>query len=279
MPELPEVEFGRRLADRVAKGRAIEGAWTADDDIVLEDGPDRTREALEGRRVRAVRRRGKQLWFELDDRPWPLFHFGMTGAFRAPDEPALELASSPKAESADWPPRFCKVRLQLDDGGELAFVNKRRLGRVRLRDEPESAAPVAELGWDPLEDTLRSEDVAARFARRKGAIKGALLGQTLFAGVGNWIADEVLYQAGLDPRRPAAELSRAEVSRLVERLRDVVKYAVDVDADKARFPGTWLFHHRWGNGRAGEPRTSDGDPITFIKVAGRSTAWVPTRQK
>lgn len=279
MPELPEVEFGRKVAARVAADRRIDRVWVADDDIVLEDGPKAVARALRGARVVGVRRRGKQLWFELDRRPWPLFHFGMTGAFRVPDEAPLELASSPKVADETWPPRFAKIRLRFDDGGELVMINKRRLGRIRLRDHPEHEPPIRDLGWDPLTDPIRSSDVAARFARRTGSVKAALLDQSLFAGVGNWIADEVLYQAGVDPRRSAAELSTEEVGTIAKVLRRVVRRAVEVDADKSRFPKTWLFHHRWGNGRISEAHTARGEPVAFATVAGRSTAWVPARQR
>ena len=279
MPELPEVEFGRKLADRVAAGRRVDRVWVADDDIVLEDGPKQVARALKGARIRAVRRRGKQLWFELDRRPWPLFHFGMTGAFRVPDEAPLELASSSKVADETWPPRFAKIRLHFDDGGELVMINKRRLGRIRLREDPEHELPICDLGRDPLNDPIRPRDVEARFARRTGSVKAALLDQSLFAGVGNWIADEVLYQAGVDPRRSADRLSPEEVGAISKTLRRVVKRAVDVDADKSRFPKTWLFHHRWGNGRSGDGCTARGDPIAFTTIAGRSTAWVPNRQR
>ena len=79
MPELPEVEAARRVAERVARGRRIVDVWCADDPIVFERVPAaRWRRALRGRRVRAVKRHGKHLWFELDRRPWPCMHFGMT---------------------------------------------------------------------------------------------------------------------------------------------------------------------------------------------------------
>ena len=81
MPELPEVERARLIATKVAAGRRIVDVRCTDDTIVFESVPAaRFREALIGRRVRAVKRHGKHLWFELDRRPWPCLHFGMTGA-------------------------------------------------------------------------------------------------------------------------------------------------------------------------------------------------------
>ncbi len=277
MPELPEVERGRRLAERIARGRRVVRVRCARDPIIFEGaGPARLHRALLGREVRAVRRRGKYVWFELDARPWPLFHFGMTGAFRARDEAPLLPASGPRLPDRAWPPRFTKLRLVFEDGGELCLTNKRRLGRVRLRNDPAGEPPVSRLGFDPLLDLPPAPVLAERLRGRKIRLKGLLLDQSFAAGVGNWIADEVLYQARLDPRRPAGSLGPEEVARLRRKLRHVVTTAVRVDADKRRFPRTWLFHQRWG--RRADARTARGEAIEHLTLAGRTTAWVPSVQ-
>jgi formamidopyrimidine-DNA glycosylase len=95
--------------------------------------------------------------------------------------------------------------------------------------------------------------------------------------VGNWIADEVLYQARLDPRRRADSLTPAEAARLRARLRSVVAFSVRVRSDSDRYPRSWLFHHRWGK-RAGAT-TARGEAIRHLTLGGRTTAWVPTVQK
>ncbi|MHC4829736.1 MAG: DNA-formamidopyrimidine glycosylase family protein [Planctomycetota bacterium] len=279
MPELPEVEFGRKLAERVALGRAITRVLGEADEIVY-DGITLTRfrRALKGKKVLAVRRHGKQLWFELDARPWPLFHFGMTGAFHTPGDKALILASSRKGGDGTeaWPPRFTKLRLCFDGGGELCMTNKRRLGRIRLRDDPQSEAPIAKLGFDPLLSLPTPGEFVELAAKRRAPIKGLLLNQSFAAGVGNWIADEVLYQAGVDPRRRASDLSPAELRRIRSRLSAIIRKAVAVDARKSDFPKTWLFHHRWGAKK--DATTARGERIRHIQVAGRTTAWVPSAQ-
>ena len=277
MPELPEVECGRRTAEGVAVGRTIVSAW-CDDDTIVFDGvaPRRFRRQLEGRTVRAVCRRGKHLWFELDERPWPLFHFGMTGAFRVPEVEPLRLQADPEKRDLSWPPRFAKVHLTFDDGGELVFVNKRRLGRVRLRENPAAEPPISKLGFDPLLDLPSVGDFSDLVKRRSVTLKGLLLDQKFAAGVGNWIADEVLYQAKLDPRRRANELETRELKRLHGALRKIIERAVAVDAEKTRFPRGWLFHYRWG--KDADATTPKGEKIEHIEVAGRTTAWVPAVQ-
>jgi formamidopyrimidine-DNA glycosylase len=165
----------------------------------------------------------------------------------------------------------------MEGGGELVMVNKRRLGRIRLRAEPEAEPPISGLGFDPLTEPPSPAEFAKRLGRRNGTLKGLLLDQSFAAGVGNWIADEALYQAKLDPRRRVASLEPAEVRRLRSALLRVVKRAVDVNAVKERFPRTWLFHRRWGKDL--DARTVRGEPIEFLTVAGRTTAWVPAVQR
>ncbi len=149
MPELPEVEAARRAAHKVAAGRRIVEAYVADDPIVYEGvAPARVRRALVGRRVKAVRRHGKHLWLELDRRPWPCLHFGMTGGIHVPAGRAVRLVSDGNVDRPDWPPRFTKLHLRFAGGGELAMADGRRLGRIRLRQDPPTEPPISALGFD-----------------------------------------------------------------------------------------------------------------------------------
>ena len=265
MPELPEVEAARRRLERAMRGRRIRSAEAVHDPIVFRGvSAKRLADALVGRRVKAVRRRGKHLWLELDRRPWPSFHFGMTGAFRIYRDPAER-------------PRFWRLEIVLAGGLRLAFSDPRRFGRIRLLQDPEREPPIGLLGPDPILEPPLARDLGALLARRRAPLKAVLLDQAAFAGVGNWIADEVLYQARLSPLRPAALLTRTEVAALRRALMAVLRRAVKVDADSDRFPRTWLFHTRWG--RMEGSTTARGEAIVHQTVGGRTTAWVPARQK
>lgn len=275
MPELAEVEVGRKVAEGAVAGRRLIRVECADDPIVFDGlSPAMMRDALEGAEVRAVHRHGKQLWFELDRRPHPLFHFGMTGAFRVPGEPAIDLESGLR-DDGSWPPRFTKIHLVAEEGSELVMTNARRLGRIRLRNDPPMEPPLSQLGFDPLWGMPRFPEFERRLGARKLPLKALLLDQSFAAGVGNWLADEILYQARLDPRRPANALEADEIRRLHAKLKKIVRTAVDVDADKSRFPRTWLFHKRWGK-KAGNIA---GHPIEHLTIGGRTTAWVPALQR
>jgi formamidopyrimidine-DNA glycosylase len=279
MPELPEVERSRRIAAAIAVGRRIVDVRCADDAILFERvAPARFRKALVGRRVLAVKRHGKHLWFELDRRPWPCMHFGMTGGFHtAPGGPRIRLKSHPEKPDATWPPRFTKLHLVFDDGAELVLADARRLGRVRLREDPATEPPISLLGFD-AHRALPSLPRFRELVKARGApLKALLLDQSFAAGVGNWIADEVLYQARLDPRRVARSLSDAEIARLRNALKKVIDTSVRLSNDSDRYPRGWLFHRRWGKNPRAVTRT--GEQIRHITLGGRTTAWVPSLQR
>ena len=288
MPELPEVEAARRAAQNIAAGRRIVEAHVADDPIVFEGvTPARFRRALVGRRVRAVRRHGKHLWLELDRRPWPCLHFGMTGGIHVsgphrggPTGRAVRLVSDGRVSRPDWPPRFTKLHLRFADGGELALADGRRLGRIRLRQDPPAEPPISALGFDAWRALPTPARFHAMLRERNAPIKAVLLDQSFAAGIGNWIADEVLYQAGIAPKRRARTLSLAEARRLRSKIRAVIGRAVGAGSDSDRFPRWWLFHRRWGHRRGGPPAiTVRGEHIRHETVGGRTTAWVPSAQR
>jgi formamidopyrimidine-DNA glycosylase len=236
----------------------------------------RIRRARLGRRVRAGRRHGKHFWLELDRRPWLSVHFGMAGGLSTSHRKAVRLMSSRGRAEAGWPPRFTRLLLRFDDGGALAIADGRRLGRIRLRRDPATEPPIAGLGFDALRGLPSPARVRALARGRAAPVKALLLDQSFAAGVGNWIADEVLYQARIAPRRPVRSLSDYELDRLRRRLRSVVRTAVDAGADSDRYPRAWLFHRRWDR-RPGVTRRAD--VIRWDTIAGRTTAWVPAVQR
>jgi formamidopyrimidine-DNA glycosylase len=157
------------------------------------------------------------------------------------------------------------------------MTDGRRLGRIRLRRDPTTEPPISLLGWDALHELPPPARFRAMLRERKAPIKAVLLDQSFSAGVGNWIADEVLYQAKIAPRRRADTLTSQEAGRLRTKIRSVMKTAVGARSDSDRYPRGWLFHHRWG--RNAEARTARGERIRHITVGGRTTAWVPAVQR
>ena len=290
MPELPEVETTRRHVERLFKGkRLVEVIPDEDDRIVFDRAtPAQFRKAVEGAKVTGTGRKGKYFWIELDRRPWPVFHLGMSGNVETRIGKkdfvkawgGAKLWSEPKrgkeSERARFLP-YCKLRMLTRDGSEFALTDPRRFGRIRLAEDPLNEKPISELGFDPLLDFPTAKNLAEIVGKRKAPIKAILMDQGLFAGVGNWMADEILFQAKLAPQRKGSALSASEIARLRTKLLAVVKTAVAVNADYDRYPSTWLFHHRWGKGK--EAQTSRGHKVEFDTIGGRTSAWVPTVQR
>lgn len=162
-------------------------------------------------------------------------------------------------------------------GFEFAFLDTRRFGRMWLTDDPTKHPRIAKLGYDPLIDFPTPKILGERLLKRKKAIKGVLLDQSLFAGIGNWLADEILFQARLSPHHLANNLTATQIKVLHKSVLSVVKTAVAANADYDQFPKSWLFHERWGKNK--NAKTSTGKKIIHEDVGGRTTAWVPGWQK
>lgn len=276
MPELPEVEAARRALHDNCCGRVILEVSVADDPIVIDGvASSALQKALTGRTIVGALRKGKNLWLQLDGRPWPSFQFGMTGAFYIKGKEITKYKRSAVSDKEEWPSKFSKVFLKLDDGLEVSFTDKRRLARVRLLEDPAIAPPISELGPDAFLELPVEATFTSSILKKKCPIKALLLDQSFLAGIGNWIADEVLYQARIHPEQVASSLSEADCIKLHKSIQEVIKFSVEVDADSERFPETWIFHHRWNK----KPGELGGKKIAFITVGGRTSAYVPALQK
>ncbi|PAN23140.1 hypothetical protein PAHAL_4G070500 [Panicum hallii] len=277
MPELPEVEAARRALQAHCVGRRIARCAVADDAkvVVAPAGRAAFERAMVGRTIVAARRKGKNLWLQLDAPPFPSFQFGMAGAIYIKGVPVTNYKRSVVNSEDEWPSKYSKFFAELDDGLEFSFTDKRRFARVRLFEDPETVPPISELGPDALFEPMSVDNFLHSLGRKKIGIKALLLDQSFISGIGNWIADEVLYQSRIHPLQIASNLSGESCEALHQSIQEVVKYAVEVDADLERFPKEWLFHHRWGK----KPGTVNGKKIEFITAGGRTTAYVPQLQK
>jgi formamidopyrimidine-DNA glycosylase len=266
---------------RVLVGQRIASVDVVRDPLVFSGHAPRAIEAaLSGRTVRDVGRRGKYFWLVLDGvGPVVYGHLGMSGWVREIGAEGTRLHShgdTPFDDEAGRP-RFLRLAIHAASGGGVAFTDGRRLGRIWLGEVPQREPRVRRLGPDAFEALPKLDELFERLHARKPAIKAVLLDQAVLSGIGNWIADEVLYQSRIAPARPASSLSRIEVGALRRAIQSVLRHAVRVGADHRRFPSSWLFEHRWG-GRHGSTRVG-GQRIERATIGGRTTAWVPSRQR
>lgn len=267
MPELPEVEVVvRQLRDRLDGLRL--GSVRVDHPDVFRPSPGLGPEDTRGRRVVGVERRAKLILVRLDAGLSLTVHLRMTGR--------LVVCAARDAREP-----HTHVRIPLPGQLELRYVDPRRFGRVQLLDATALAADpfLSRLGPEPF-----GLDVAALdrgLARRTGPLKGALLDQSLVAGLGNIYADEILHRAALHPRLVACRLKPAELARLVVEiesvLHDAIRHGGSTIADYrslAQESGRFQDRHAVF-GREGRPCRRCGDTIVKTRVAGRGTHLCP----
>lgn len=269
VPELPEVETYRRFLDDIILHQPIT-AFEVRDAHVLGTDEDTLRQRVVGRQVAATRRIGKNCFLELNDGAVLALHFGMTGdvgAYRD-DHDA---------------PRFTRVALHLADGLRIAFIDPRKFGRIRLAESVAAYQQAKKLGPDALDVT--PEYLKQALGGKKSLLKPVLLDQRVTAGLGNWIVDEVLFQAKLHPERVANTLTDKELKALSAAIQLVLQTAIQHEATYRHFPASFLIHAReWDDSAA--PGTEQHKycprhPKTLIDksyVGGRATYICPRCQ-
>ena len=273
MPELPEVENARRLIADRALGRTIVAVDDADTFVSRPHSPGELRAALTGRMLTAAHRRGKTMWFETSPLPGGPqvpgpdlgIHLGMNGRIivTSPDGRSAEGGDPPGRDGQPRKAEWNRFTLEFADGGRLVLFDKRRLGRVQLNPD------IGALGPDAAKVT--QAEFRDLITRGTIAVKARLLDQSKIAGVGNLLADEILWQAKVSPLTPVNRLRRADVDRLYRALRSVLDSAMadgggahTGDVIAARRPGGTC------------PRC--GAEMVHGTVGGRSTWWCSREQ-
>jgi formamidopyrimidine-DNA glycosylase len=265
MPELPDVELYRRYLDEHALGRTIARVAVNDARILGELSARAFIAALSGNRFEDSRRHGKHLLVRLRRRGWLTLHFGMTGNlayFR---------------DAADDPP-YDRVRFDFAGGDHLAYVNRRMLGRVGLTEDVDAFIRAEALGPDALGPAFDLAAFERALRGRRRDVKSALMDQALVAGIGNIYADEILFQASLHPKTPAASLGERERALLFDEIKAVLKTAIACGAGAEqlleRLPDHFLLPQREKAGKC--PRC--GAALATLKAAGRTSYFCPRCQ-
>jgi formamidopyrimidine-DNA glycosylase len=264
MPELPEVETIRRQLAPHVEGRVLQRVEILDARWSLPRAPQELVDAVQGRRVERLSRRGKYFIFELADEVFLLVHLRMTGNLLldpAPDTP------------------YQRVIFMLDDGHELRFCDPRRFGtgELALGLDGLEAFFAGKLGIEPLGDELTGSRLKALARGRSAPVKAFLLDQRHIAGVGNIYADEALFRARIHPLRPAGQLSTKQCTELVDAVKLVLAAGIDAggstiddfrhpDGVAGAFQNDFLVHLR-----RGEPCHTCGTTVIKLVAAGRGT--------
>jgi formamidopyrimidine-DNA glycosylase len=233
VPELPEVETIVRGIAPALEGRRIRSAHLAKSDVLRRVSRSRLIATLTGNTVDQVGRRAKHAVFHLRSGHRMIVQPRMTGSL-------IVYARALTKEQA----RYAVLTCELVGGGRLVYRDVRRLGTVWLLDEPRWAEYTARLGPEPLEPDFTPQVLAAALRGTRAAVKRAIMDQRRLAGVGNIYANEALFDARIDPSRPAGRLAPEEVTRLHAAIVDVLRRALAAS-------GTTVRDYRTGTGAYG----------------------------
>jgi formamidopyrimidine-DNA glycosylase len=264
VPELPEVETIRRGVAPLVEGRTLERVEILDARWCLPLAPVELVDAVEGRRVTQLSRRGKYLVWELEDEVFLLLHLRMTGTLLYDPAP-----STP----------YARVRIGLDDGHELRFCDPRRFGtgELALGATALEAFFATRLGIEPLGPAFDGAALRELSRGRRAPVKAFLLDQRHIAGVGNIYADEALFRARIHPLRPVGTLTRGQCDALADAVRSALNAGIDAggatiddfrhpDGVQGAFQNEFLVHLR-----RGQPCLQCGTTVVKMVAAGRGT--------
>lgn len=261
MPELPEVEIMRRYFEDAALHKKIMALGFHDPLAkVYKSDPSALEEALLGKHFIGTERIGKYLFAQTNQSEWLHLHFGMTGD--------LELFRQAEL------PKYTRFVFHFEDGDKLAFKDLRKFGVIQLVESPSAYQKEHKLGDDLLK--VKPQTFVKALENRKVAIKTALLDQKHFAGIGNWIADEVLFNCAVHPQMLCKDVAVQKLKDLLKNAQEVVSEAISQDTHYGDFPS-----HFFVNYRKEEARHPDypNSPVQRLVVGGRGTFIVPEIQK
>jgi formamidopyrimidine-DNA glycosylase len=227
-------------------------------------------DAVRGRRIDKLDRRGKYLVWELSGDVHLVMHLRMTGNLLYTDDA-----------------RFVRVRIRLDDGGSVVFADQRRFGTgvVLLGGDARDDYFASRLGVEPLSADFTADHIRELARGRRAPAKAFLLNQERIAGVGNIYADEALFIARIHPLRPIGTLRGKQFDALRAAVVEVLEAGIDArgatiddfrhtDGASGAFQDRFLVHLR-----AGEPCVRCGTTIKKIRAAGRGTYLCPRCQR
>jgi formamidopyrimidine-DNA glycosylase len=263
MPELAEVEYYRKQWN-CGIGEKVRTVLLHENRIFRGSDVDALRETLTGSVLRTSETHGKQMLFRFSKNAWLGLHLGMTGELRV--------------EPADFTPNKHDHLVLQQAKRSLVFSDARQFGRVRFYAGKGAADWWAGLPVSVLSDAFTLDHMKVFLQRHaKAPIKAVLLSQDGFPGIGNWMADEILWQSKIHPSRRPNSLSNGEVKRLHAAVVFVCREAMRiVGKDWGDLPKNWLFRYRWRRGGAC-PRDKAG--LQHATIGGRTTCWCPQCQK
>ena len=292
MPELPEVETIVRELNREVLGRAFFDVWTDFPKMIKKPKSfEEFRKEIKGKKILNIRRRGKNILFDLSGNKTLLIHQKLTGHLLLGKwelEKGEWEAKIPGPLAEDPMNKFLHLIFWLDDGRQLALSDLRKFAKVELWDKEslEKSEEMKNLGPEPLEKDFTFEKFKEVLSKKKkGKIKQVLMDQEVIAGLGNIYSDEILWKAKIHPFKDISKLSEEELEGIYQAMEEILKKAINakgesisdfrrITGEKGGFDPLRKVYRR-----EGEKCPRCGSIIKRIKIGGRSAHFCPTCQK
>lgn len=272
MPELPEIETIKRGLEEKLSGAKIKEVIINLSKPIKAPSPAEFKKRLTGRKIKAVRRRGKYIILEIEGGDYLFIHLKLTGQL------IVEKSGGPLE-------RHTHIIFCLSSGKDLRFIDLRRFGTMNLVDRLDKFKAYNELGAEPLDPFFTVEKLKWIIEKRRTKIKQLLMDQKRIAGIGNIYAAEALFRAGINPLRVSGTLKDSEIKKLHQQIQKVLKEAikykgssvdnyVTADGEEGNYEEKLLIY-----GRDKKTCPVCQTKLKSIKLGGRGTNYCPKCQK
>ncbi|WP_340105277.1 Fpg/Nei family DNA glycosylase [Rhodohalobacter sp. 8-1] len=259
MPELPDVQVYKEYIDATSLHQSIESIDVMDARILRNVSKDQLIQTLSGQPLDETHRHGKYLFIHTGSKQLLMMHFGMTGSLKYYKEDSDE-------------PEYTQVRFDFDNGYHLAYVCKRMLGQVQLVEDIKQFLSDHDIGPDALR--LNRDEFRNILGTSRAMIKPTFMDQSKLAGIGNEYSDEILFQAGIHPRKQATDLNSDQLDDLFDQTHDVCTTAIENRIEWDKFPDSYLVRHR----EKGANCPICGGTIDTMKINSRTCYYCPQHQ-
>jgi len=290
MPELPEVETIVRDLQKKVLGRAFIDVWTDFKKIIKSPKDfEEFKKEIKGKTIKKVKRRAKNILFELSDNKTLLIHQKLTGHLllgKWQQKEGKWEATIPGPLKEDPMNKFLHLIFWLDNNQMLALSDLRKFAKVELLDKDTLEKELSSFGPEPLDKDFTFEKFKEVLdKKRKGKIKQVLMDQEVITGIGNIYSDEILWKAKIHPFKETKQLSDEEIKRIYNAMREILPKAIELGGESIsnfrRISGErgYFDKERKIYRREGEKCSRCGTIIKRVKLASRSAHFCPGCQK
>jgi len=286
MPELPEVETTVLDLNKKVLGRTFIDVWSDfKKQVKKPENFEQFKKEIKGRKIKKVRRKGKNILFDLSGNKTLLIHQKLTGHLLFGKWVLKEGKwLPPSGPLSDKINAYIHLLFTFDNSQMLALSDLRKFAKVELWDRKNLKKELSSLGPEPLEKDFAFEKFKEILTKKKGKIKQVLMDQTVIAGIGNIYSDEILWKAKIHPFKKVSKLNEEELKRIFLAMKGILERAIELKgtstSDFRRVSGQKGYYEKERKVYRREDKKCSrcGVKIKRVKIAGRSAHFCPKCQ-